>query len=69
MCCISCKIPVYSRKPRTRIRWGGYAEGRPQNDILRDQYGRPLQNMVLKSVPDQTGGGKGNKRLGINRIK
>jgi hypothetical protein len=49
MCCSSCKVPVFFRNAVHRERkplWD--MEKRPENDVPRDMYGRPLKTAAVK---------------------
>jgi hypothetical protein len=49
MCCSSCKVPVFFRTAVHRERsplWD--TESRPENDVPRDMYGKPLKTAALK---------------------
>ncbi|MDR2842902.1 MAG: hypothetical protein LBV52_06845 [Spirochaetaceae bacterium] len=54
MCCSSCRIKVFSmprERRSTRRSYESSNDGVPRDQFPRDQYGKPLQNLVRKYPP------------------
>jgi hypothetical protein len=60
VCCIYCKVPVFTVRRRCRMRLR-YSEDRPKDDVPRDIYGRPLQNLGVKPAPAKISGKTGKR--------